>query len=139
MCATRVLSTARRVLRVTTAAAAGARTLREVYERAEGEGTATRFTVPVLFDTATNRIVSNESSEIIRMFNAEFNALAKHPGAWVAAAMTGSCKRPCAHGLRMRRAAAVAVALATPVPNVFCCAMQRLTCIPPRCAARSTL
>lgn len=31
-----------------------------------------RVTVPVLWDTATRRIVSNESSEIIRMFNSEF-------------------------------------------------------------------
>jgi putative glutathione S-transferase len=30
---------------------------------------ADRVTVPVLFDTATNRIVNNESSEIIRMLN----------------------------------------------------------------------
>jgi putative glutathione S-transferase len=29
-----------------------------------------RVTVPVLFDTATNRIVNNESSEIVRMLNA---------------------------------------------------------------------
>ena len=34
-----------------------------------------RVTVPVLWDTKTETIVSNESSEIIRMFNTAFNAL----------------------------------------------------------------
>ena len=32
-----------------------------------------RFTVPVLWDTKHETIVNNESSEIIRMFNTEFN------------------------------------------------------------------
>ena len=32
-----------------------------------------RFSVPVLWDKKTNTIVSNESSEIIRMLNSEFN------------------------------------------------------------------
>lgn len=34
-----------------------------------------RITVPVLWDKQLNRIVSNESAEIIRMFNSAFNAL----------------------------------------------------------------
>lgn len=34
-----------------------------------------RVTVPVLWDKKTNTIVSNESSEIIRMFNSAFNTL----------------------------------------------------------------
>ena len=34
-----------------------------------------RVTVPVLWDKKTQRIVSNESAEIIRMFNSAFNAL----------------------------------------------------------------
>jgi glutathionyl-hydroquinone reductase len=34
-----------------------------------------RFTVPVLFDKKTEKIVNNESSEIIRMLNSEFNHL----------------------------------------------------------------
>ena len=34
-----------------------------------------RVTVPVLWDKRTNKIVSNESSEIIRMFNSAFNEL----------------------------------------------------------------
>ncbi|WP_320669888.1 glutathione S-transferase family protein [Patulibacter defluvii] len=38
-----------------------------------------RVTVPVLWDTETGRIVNNESAEIVRMLNAEFDAFAKHP------------------------------------------------------------
>ena len=34
-----------------------------------------KVTVPTLWDKKTKRIVNNESSEIIRMFNSEFNAL----------------------------------------------------------------
>ncbi len=34
-----------------------------------------RYTVPVLWDKKTNTIVNNESSEIIRMLNSEFNDL----------------------------------------------------------------
>ena len=32
-----------------------------------------RFTVPVLWDKKTSKIVNNESSEIIRVFNTAFN------------------------------------------------------------------
>eukprot|EP00274_Cyanoptyche_gloeocystis_P006244 CAMPEP_0196652496 /NCGR_PEP_ID=MMETSP1086-20130531/1817_1 /TAXON_ID=77921 /ORGANISM="Cyanoptyche gloeocystis , Strain SAG4.97" /LENGTH=323 /DNA_ID=CAMNT_0041983087 /DNA_START=77 /DNA_END=1048 /DNA_ORIENTATION=- len=39
-----------------------------------------RVTVPVLWDKQKKAIVNNESSEIIRMFNSEFNDLAKSPG-----------------------------------------------------------
>lgn len=34
-----------------------------------------RYTVPVLYDKKTNRIVSNESSEILRMFGTEVNPI----------------------------------------------------------------
>ena len=39
-----------------------------------------RVTVPVLWDTATGRIVNNESADIIEMLNAEFDAFAQRPG-----------------------------------------------------------
>jgi Predicted glutathione S-transferase len=39
-----------------------------------------RVTVPVLWDKATNTIVNNESSEIIRMFNSAFDACGAAPG-----------------------------------------------------------
>lgn len=38
-----------------------------------------RFTVPLLWDKKTKTIVSNESLEIIKMFNTAFNELAKNP------------------------------------------------------------
>jgi len=38
-----------------------------------------RVTVPVLWDKQENRAVNNESSEIIRMLNSEFNAFAADP------------------------------------------------------------
>jgi glutathionyl-hydroquinone reductase len=43
--------------------------LREAYELSDPEFDA-RVTVPVLFDTHLNRIVNNESAEIVRMLNA---------------------------------------------------------------------
>ena len=48
--------------------------LRDVYLRAEPNMTG-RVTVPVLWDKVQNTIVSNESSEIIRMFNSAFDGL----------------------------------------------------------------
>ncbi len=45
---------------------------RNIYTRADPEFTG-RVTVPILWDTAQNTIVSNESSEIIRMFNSAFD------------------------------------------------------------------
>lgn len=38
-----------------------------------------RFTVPVLFDKKLERIVSNESADIVRMLNSEFNDFADNP------------------------------------------------------------
>lgn len=46
--------------------------LYEIYTLADSKYTG-RVTVPVLWDKKTNTIVNNESSEIIRMFNSEFN------------------------------------------------------------------
>ena len=52
----------------------GASFLYEIYQKADPEYSG-RVTVPVLWDKKTGTIVSNESSEIIRMFNTEFNEL----------------------------------------------------------------
>lgn len=48
--------------------------IRELYFKADPEYSG-RFTVPVLWDKKLETIVSNESSEIIRMLNTEFNDL----------------------------------------------------------------
>jgi putative glutathione S-transferase len=50
----------------------GARCIHEIYTRADPRYTG-RATVPVLWDKATATIVSNESSEIIRMLNSAFD------------------------------------------------------------------
>lgn len=55
----------------------GAKFVRDIYERQTKD--LTKFTVPILFDKKTGSIVNNESSEIIRMFNTEFNQWAVHP------------------------------------------------------------
>jgi len=54
----------------------GADYLWQVYIKANPDYTG-RVTVPVLWDTQTNQIVNNESRQIIRMFNSEFNQFAK--------------------------------------------------------------
>ncbi|EJG2369029.1 glutathione S-transferase family protein [Vibrio parahaemolyticus] len=48
--------------------------MHQIYAQAKPNYTG-RVTVPVLWDKKTNTIVSNESSEIIRMFNSAFNDL----------------------------------------------------------------
>ncbi|MCZ6554872.1 MAG: glutathione S-transferase family protein [Candidatus Dadabacteria bacterium] len=50
----------------------GSHYLYEIYTAAKADYTG-RVTVPVLWDKEKNTIVNNESSEIIRMFNSEFN------------------------------------------------------------------
>ena len=57
----------------------GASVLHQVYTAADPHYTG-RVTVPVLWDKATGTIVNNESSEIIRMFNASFDAVGAAPG-----------------------------------------------------------
>jgi putative glutathione S-transferase len=51
----------------------GARRLYEIYVKGDPTYTG-RVTVPVLWDKATEKIVSNESADIIRMLNSAFNA-----------------------------------------------------------------
>lgn len=51
----------------------------QVYLQSEPDYSG-RVTVPVLWDKQTNRIVSNESSEIIRMFNSAFDGAGAEPG-----------------------------------------------------------
>eukprot|EP01111_Echinosteliopsis_oligospora_P019846 TRINITY_DN9816_c0_g1_i1.p1 TRINITY_DN9816_c0_g1~~TRINITY_DN9816_c0_g1_i1.p1 ORF type:complete len:332 (-),score=92.87 TRINITY_DN9816_c0_g1_i1:31-1026(-) len=52
--------------------------LRQVYMKSDPDYNG-RITVPVLWDKHKNVIVNNESSEIIRILNKEFNAFAKNP------------------------------------------------------------
>jgi len=52
----------------------GSNFVREIYTRADPQVSG-RVTVPILWDKQTNTIVSNESSEITRMFNTAFNGL----------------------------------------------------------------
>ena len=51
--------------------------LREAYE-ASDPVFGGRVTVPVLWDRETRQIVSNESADIVRMFNGEFEGFAQH-------------------------------------------------------------
>jgi putative glutathione S-transferase len=55
----------------------GADYLWQIYVKANPTYTG-RVTVPVLWDGETNTIINNESRQIIRMFNTEFNAFATH-------------------------------------------------------------
>lgn len=57
----------------------GAAKLHEIYTLADPHCNS-RVTVPVLWDKVEKTIVSNESSEIIRMFNSAFDHLGARPG-----------------------------------------------------------
>ena len=57
----------------------GAQTLYEVYSAADQRYTG-RVTVPVLWDKERHTIVSNESAEILRMFNNAFDGAGAAPG-----------------------------------------------------------
>lgn len=52
----------------------GRQYLRDIYLASEPKASG-RVTVPVLWDTKTNTIVSNESAEIVRMFNSAFDGI----------------------------------------------------------------
>ncbi len=56
----------------------GATYLHEIYTMGDAAANG-RATVPLLWDTKTNTIVSNESADILRMFNSGFGALATGP------------------------------------------------------------
>ena len=55
----------------------GVKFIRDLYERA-GDTVGT-YSVPIVWDKKRNTIVNNESSEIIRMLNSEFNEFARNP------------------------------------------------------------
>ncbi|KTR05788.1 glutathione S-transferase [Aureimonas ureilytica] len=55
----------------------GARYLHELYTRADPHYTG-RATVPLLWDRQTDTVVSNESADILRMFNSGFGDLTKN-------------------------------------------------------------
>ncbi|MES1955223.1 glutathione S-transferase family protein [Salinisphaera hydrothermalis] len=52
--------------------------LHQLYQKAAPDYTG-RVTTPTLWDTRHETIVSNESADIVRMFNSAFDALAEHP------------------------------------------------------------
>ena len=54
-------------------------TLHELYTLSD-PGCTSRVTVPVLFDSVERTIVSNESADILRMFNSAFDHLGARPG-----------------------------------------------------------
>ena len=56
-----------------------ARFLHQIYTASQPDYSG-RVTVPVLWDLATGKIVNNESSEIIRMFNSAFDGIGAAPG-----------------------------------------------------------
>ena len=58
--------------------AGGMQYLSEAY-LATDPGYSARVTVPVLWDTKTGQIVSNESADILRMLHTSFAGLAEHP------------------------------------------------------------
>src|SRR5947209_5895478 len=64
----------------------GAEKLNQLYVKASADYTG-RVTVPVLWDKRRNTIVSNESADIIRMFNSAFDCLGAAPGDYYPAAL----------------------------------------------------
>ncbi|KAG6557804.1 hypothetical protein Mapa_000571 [Marchantia paleacea] len=56
----------------------GAKFIRDLYDLADPSFSG-KYTVPVLWDMKKKTIVNNESSEITKMLNDEFNDIAKHP------------------------------------------------------------
>jgi len=67
--------------------------LAEAYEKSM-PGFEDRVTVPVLWDREGNRAVSNESAEIVRMLNSEFNEFAADPNGKFGGPMTVGFNTP---------------------------------------------
>lgn len=63
----------------------GVTALHQVYTLSDPNCTS-RVTVPVLWDKVLSKIVSNESSEILRMFNSTFDGVGAAPGDYAPAA-----------------------------------------------------
>jgi len=55
----------------------GLKSIRDLYEKAND--TSEKYTIPILWDTELNTIVSNDSADIIRMLNMMFNDYATNP------------------------------------------------------------
>merc|ERR1712154_715047 len=51
----------------------------DIYKIDNPQYTNNKLTVPIFFDKKTQKIVNNESAEIIAFLNTEFNAFAKNP------------------------------------------------------------
>ncbi|MGB0085238.1 MAG: glutathione S-transferase family protein [Rhodomicrobiaceae bacterium] len=66
----------------------GADRLYRIYQKAKPDYTG-RVSVPVLWDKESNTIVSNESSEIIRMLGSAFNEAGARPGDYYPLALRG--------------------------------------------------
>jgi putative glutathione S-transferase len=66
----------------------GSRYLHQLYTRAEPRYSG-KVTVPVLWDKQKQTIVSNESAEIIRMFNGAFDGLGARPGDYYPSELRG--------------------------------------------------
>ncbi len=64
----------------------GAQTMHEIYVKADPTYDG-RVTVPVLWDKTRSTIVSNESSEIIRMFNSAFDGVGAREGDYYPSAL----------------------------------------------------
>ncbi len=80
----------------------GFETLSSFYVKARPDYTG-RVTVPVLWDKDSNTIVSNESSEIIRMFNSAFDALGATEGDYYPEDLRRRDRRPQRPHLRDRQ------------------------------------
>ncbi|KAN0053347.1 hypothetical protein ACTA71_009797 [Dictyostelium dimigraforme] len=57
----------------------GFKTIKDLYTLSDPDyGAPAKFTVPVLWDKKTKKIVSNESGDIVRIFSTQFNSIAKN-------------------------------------------------------------